>query len=417
MKKLIFAIFLFVGMIFISCEKDFNHEQGNLHENIDDKSIQKRQTFWGDGETPWTSCEVADFKVYIEDCLSAEEEPEWNNAAVEAFAMYNSIPNMGINISITTNKSEADATITCENDSSKPCTGGSVGDVLPKQGFATKVYINLAFNPDDPKCGDCPDGFSDVDIANIYRWYMLHEFGHVFGFAHTNIIKPDTPLIPGTQKIDLSSVFNSQTGGCYPDGVFSDGDINALQIMYPCECPPEYDAVSKTCIGNQETICFDPGDRKIALDWDVSIPYQKDGEYCIKVKPLSTGNIKINAKAYDNNCIYDFEETLEVYDHRPCELIEVPPMEFENICFGKKACFDFKTYGCLETLEIKTSSSQVVAEVDGTKVCISSLQPRKEEVKLFITPIGVCSDGAEVVWTIRVNNKDCGDDDIFDPFI
>ncbi|MEM9549440.1 MAG: hypothetical protein AAGA77_25950 [Bacteroidota bacterium] len=411
MKKLLLFSFLLIGMIVLSCESDTENDWGLVSDETCNIPIEKRQTFWGDGETPWTSCQVANFKVFIEPCLSAENKRTWNSAIIEAFAMYNSVPNVGINITTTTTKSEADVTIDCiELDE---CIGGVVDEQsLMDKGYATKVFLNLNLDPSHSKCGDCPDTKFNIEIA---RWFVLHEFGHVLGFGHTNVIKPDSPLIPGTE-IDTLSVYNSQVGSCNPEGVFSEGDINALQIKYPCDCSPDYIAASKMCLGSMQTICLDPGDREVTLYWDVNIPYELEEENCIKVEALTLEDIKISVTAYDNVCVYDFEKTIEVYSNEPCELIYVPPFEFKNICFGKEACFDFSTYGCLETLDIKSSSSKVVVDIDGSKVCISSLMPREEEVKLFVTPIGLCSDGAEVTWTIKVNSKDCGDDDVFGPF-
>ena len=58
---------------------------------------------------------------------------------------------------------------------------------------------------------------------------MLHEFGHCFGFKHTN--SNDGERVPGTPDFDPFSIMNTYNVDIYRG--FSKNDLKAIQFMYP----------------------------------------------------------------------------------------------------------------------------------------------------------------------------------------
>jgi hypothetical protein len=69
---------------------------------------------------------------------------------------------------------------------------------------------------------------ADYSAGDSY-WVMIHEFGHCFGFDHT-----DTPyalLIPGTPRFDPRSFMNS--GFDRNSIMYTDMDRKAIHIKYP----------------------------------------------------------------------------------------------------------------------------------------------------------------------------------------
>ena len=62
---------------------------------------------------------------------------------------------------------------------------------------------------------------------------MVHEFGHCFGFSHTNTIDDmgsrEGVHIPGTRDQDWSSIMNNNHGPSHP----TVDDLKAIQYLYP----------------------------------------------------------------------------------------------------------------------------------------------------------------------------------------
>lgn len=96
----------------------------------------------------------------------------------------------------------------------------------------------------------------------------------------------------------------------------------------------------------------------------------------------------------------------------PAEIIpympSAPPLEMQNICMDdfEPTCRDFGNIPCLETMEVTTSSSKLIAEVNGTELCLSYIHPSPYTGTITITPIGTCGNGEPVTWTIYANQSD-----------
>lgn len=105
------------------------------------------------------------------------------------------------------------------------------------------------------------------------------------------------------------------------------------------------------------------------------------------------------------------EQTFPSPDVTP-NLPNTPPLHMQYICmedFQDENCYDFGDTNCLETLEVTTSSNKLIAQVDGTELCLYYIHPAPYTGTVTITPIGTCSDGNSVTWTIYANQpRVCG---------
>ena len=111
-----------------------------------------------------------------------------------------------------------------------------------------------------------------------------------------------------------------------------------------------------------------------------------------------------------NGCdLITISKGLVVRRNIPCEIPNLPPYGFEYICVGETICYDFEAFDCLESFEVESSSRKLIADIDGTEICISSIFHKQEVVTLSVTPIGYCGNGVTQEWTIYVNDPEhCG---------
>ena len=120
------------------------------------------------------------------------------------------------------------------------------------------------------------------------------------------------------------------------------------------------------------------------------------------------------AIAYTGTCgaVRVVEETFENPGSIP-NLPSSPPYHMQWICmddFGTENCYDFGAYTCLETMEVTTSSNKLIAQVDGTELCLYYIHPAPYTGTVTVTPVSSCGRGTPVTWTIYANSpRFCGD--------
>lgn len=234
---------LFLTLFVYSCSTDQDFSNQEAFE------VEERHNQWNDApEIDFSDDCMID--IYVsEECI--EKFVDGVNGTIEEF---NALENVGINMGTTSDIVEADIIINCESFNDLICLRGFTPAGEPETTASITVWSGW-----DCQCGD-----GDLAIPNAcqYEWLIAHEVMHVLGFWHITD-DPDElaehPHIDGTLVSDPTSVTTSasfvadhegQTGFCDCDELplFSEGDIEALEIMYPltddcakcfCDCLEE----------------------------------------------------------------------------------------------------------------------------------------------------------------------------------
>lgn len=185
--------------------------------------------------------------VFIEnDCNDNNNQGNnFRTAVLQSIANYNNITNTSLYLVETNNVNNADIVIRCGNGPAY----GDAGKASP-EGDHVRVDLYQDFDNVNAICVEDPPHIPVVAPTACQLTYIaMHEMGHAIGFAHNDDIGGPITHIDGTLWVDEFSIFNS--GGspaafCADICQFSNGDIQAIRIVYPvvnpnptvckCEC-------------------------------------------------------------------------------------------------------------------------------------------------------------------------------------
>lgn len=150
---------------------------------------------------------VSNITVYIEGSVPSS----WKTATRNAMNQWNSVNGTKLYFTETTNRNAALIRVNTSYSNQNwvaraylPFYNGRPGDLMT---------INTRYNSLN---------------SGMKLFTMVHEMGHTFGFYHTD--QSQGVFIPGTPSVDSNSVMNSYV---LPWNGFTNGDIDAVQIMYP----------------------------------------------------------------------------------------------------------------------------------------------------------------------------------------
>jgi len=306
-------------LIAFSCSDD-----SNQLEESSKSEIEKRQQ-WNEGEW-WTPCEAANLIVFVDPCYLLPARADALAGINAAIANFNNVPNVGINVTLVftdppANGDEIDVRIECNDN---------LIQSISANGTANEFGGDLIqIDTDEPGTAGCP-----VNVC-FHTNTVMHEFGHILGFGHSQD-GSDGTLIPGT-TVTTNSVFVG--GDCNSDICeFSAGDIIALQSQYPCDCSPlrHSEGYGFFCeIGEIKTFCA-PSTVDIR-EWEIPSNLDlisTDGN-CITVQ-VNNLNTVTNLIAHLDNNSCGFKYTFEI------NTFEIPNFDIswnDPVCLGDVVTF------------------------------------------------------------------------------
>jgi hypothetical protein len=113
---------------------------------------------------------------------------------------------------------------------SEVTTSGAANTII-NTGYSTENWVARAYLPSSSRR---PGHTMTINtrynsLSSAYKLFtIVHEMGHIFGLYHTN--QTQGIFINGTPATDPNSVMNSFI---LPWNGFTDGDVTAVQIIYP----------------------------------------------------------------------------------------------------------------------------------------------------------------------------------------
>ena len=150
---------------------------------------------------------VSNITVYIESSVPSS----WKTATRNAMSQWNAINGTRLYFSETSNRNAALIRVN---------TGYS------NQNWVAQAYLPF-YNGRPGNLMTINTRYNSLS-SGMKLFTMVHEMGHTFGFYHTD--QSQGIFIPGTPSVDANSVMNSYV---LPWNGFTNGDIDAVQIMYP----------------------------------------------------------------------------------------------------------------------------------------------------------------------------------------
>ncbi len=246
MKYLNYFLGIFILTLLVGCaDKEFNLEHGHEHDHLVQTEVRQTRINF----EPAPCSRVSDLKIFI----SGDCGFEWRVGSLRAMEAYNET-DTGINMTTTSDSTEADITIQCRDFANGGIFGAA--EVPHADGMVgAESYLNTDW---EIWCSD-PCFFQSV---------VMHELGHNLGFYHNDNIcgqngsvgdisidangdidfgntLAEIVHIPGTAPEgddDPFSIFNSTTSCGSPFCEFNANDIIALETMFPrpddpCQCP------------------------------------------------------------------------------------------------------------------------------------------------------------------------------------
>lgn len=227
---------------------------------------------------------------------------EWKSALTGAINEYNSLENTAIYfIELGENDFSADVRVGGKHadETNFPTHCTFAGANLTNGTITVNLDLQTIFNTKDC-CNRAARKIRYSDRKGI----LLHEIGHIIGFAHTNPQLGENPEhIEGTPFSELYSVMNTNT--CLIAREFSEGDILAFQTVYPpfpvCECDtsippgPSPSNVPYLLCTSQSQFYIDFPDYTVTYDIvntagnSVSLVGGK-----LKIEPTTVGSIQFN---------------------------------------------------------------------------------------------------------------------------
>jgi hypothetical protein len=183
--------------------KEFMANAGNTTNGAQaTEGIQHRRSYYN-----VSAAYAVNVKVFVDATVSAD----WSNSVNQAIANWNAV-NSKLYITRVADRASAHTVVTMVNSGSNGIIAQAYYPSYYGQPGKT-VTINAAYSWLD---------------ASRKQFAITHEFGHNFGFGHTN--STYGTLVPGTPSTDGASVMNSVVN--YWNG-FSAYDQQAIRTVYP----------------------------------------------------------------------------------------------------------------------------------------------------------------------------------------
>jgi len=271
MKNLKFILYTLIVLFTFSCTQELAEDKELTQETIEapvsdtlvpisrvyeyPESLLKHN-IWLDNP-PMNADDACDITVFI----SPECSGDWQQAARDALGEFNNLVGVGVNFVRVRYEDEADVSIECFEEEN--CMTGLTGR-LP-EGLTFEETLEIFRNGRDDNTGPREDritvmvegtkdcfcsfwnngGWLTPGLDDCQReWIMAHELMHVLGFTHNS--SNTATHIEGTVISDQNSVVNSgifinfisENGFCDCEELplFSEGDKQALEIVYPGDC-------------------------------------------------------------------------------------------------------------------------------------------------------------------------------------
>jgi|GEM_PF-1542298 len=411
MKRLLILPLIFCLLFIVGCQKDFEEkpvkkftrcEAPHQQENVGDRQ------WYMNGFTPITACEASSINVFIDPCL---HDTPYATAIPTGLQAYNDAP-ISINFTLVKNPANADLTFFCWD-----------GDDLGEDDINCCGCANAAF-PDPGNTGDTapndqtffPSGGSiGSEIALVVNWWdcpcdaaelteclfastVMHEIAHTLGFYHNDQVGVDPVHVDGTPMgYESNSIINAYLD-CESPCIFSEDDLEALQLLYPL---PELDGPDKLCVGETASFCLINNDATISdIEWQGNSQFFITAIHCASTALNSTGIQKVEATVTIEDC--EFYVSKDVLVCASSEVPSIPPVELSDVCFGETVCYDLGTASCIDGLTAISSSSKLLTNVKGTKLCLGYIAPLNGSATVTVTPLG-CNAGPSQTWDINLS--------------
>lgn len=219
-----FLILIFIIALISSCTKDQNDavELDNLDQ------VEERHTY-SRVNPIYDPCKAINIEVFIHECF---EGTVFYDAILAAIENYNAL-GIGVHYTIIDDPAQAQndyLRFECNNDEN--CSGGGASTKVGHR----RVGLNTSITWEE--C--CPQAQSEtIDLCSA-TFIAMHEMMHSLGFGHTDDFSAQH--IPGTLLTDPESILNSgpSFNPCELPCEFSEGDLEALELIYPpCVCPED----------------------------------------------------------------------------------------------------------------------------------------------------------------------------------
>lgn len=276
MKILNYLFVLFSLTLIFSCSKENENSLHDLsHHDIvsdtivpicssskDQKAGLRHKCLDPSFHMGFTPEEACDIKIFI----SPDCDYKWRNGVTSAIKKYNDLPDVGIRMNTVDKEEDSDISIECLDERS--CTSG-IATKLPVDLDPSILPFILIGVPAPPgtledRTTILVDGKRDcfchfINVGGFitpkltpceYEWIIAHELMHALGFAH--ISSTTQAQIPGTTTAfdpfsvtisgsDAGDISNNGLCNCDEKPLFSETDVEALQLVYPDNCPPDLD--------------------------------------------------------------------------------------------------------------------------------------------------------------------------------